>query len=147
MLTRRNALQTIAAVAALPALPADAESTGFTNDEAMVLKRLVDLIIPRTDTPGAADAGVDLLINANPVLREGIVKLGGKKFLALSLAEQNAALQQMADTPFFKMLKDRTIDLYYTTREGLAVELGYQGNVPLATFPGCTHPEHQKMDW
>ena len=146
MPTRRDALRVIAAGAAIPILPvAQTASPGFfTKDELFVLARLVDLIIPRTDTPGAADAGVHLLVDGNEILRAGIASLGGTKFLELSVQDQHAALAKISDSEFFKALKDATIEGYYSTREGLVQELGYQGSVPLASFPGCTHPEHQK---
>ena len=44
---------------------------------------------------------------------------------------------------FFKMLKDMTIDAYYSTRDGLERELGWKGLTPMHEFKGCTHPEHQ----
>jgi hypothetical protein len=36
-----------------------------------------------------------------------------------------------------------TINGYYTTQIGLRQELGDDGQLFLAQFPGCTHPEHQ----
>ncbi len=44
----------------------------------------------------------------------------------------------------FKLLKDMTVDYYYSTEAGLVTELGYKGNTYLSDFPGCTHPEHMK---
>jgi hypothetical protein len=41
------------------------------------------------------------------------------------------------------MMKDMTIDRYYSSREGLSQELGWHGNTYLTEFKGCTHPEHQ----
>ncbi len=48
-----------------------------------------------------------------------------------------------AKAPFFKQLKDLTVDGYYTSKEGLAGELGWHGYTALAEFKGCTHEEHQ----
>ncbi len=161
MKTRRDALRVLTASVALPILPVSAAppaaATGaLSPEELAVLARLSDLIIPRTDTPGAADAGVPALIDAAASkkqalaseLREGIASLGGSDFLKLAPDEQTAALTRLASTPggFFQTLKDHVIDAYYSTREGLVTELGYQGSVPLASFPGCTHPEHQRLD-
>lgn len=161
MPTRRDALL---AIAALPALPLAAQTAAtphfFSDSDFAVLTRLCDLILPRTTTPGASDAGVPLSIDAtaahNPelgaTLRGGIADLGGAKFLALGAEAQNEEMRRISesakasDRAFFRALKDRVIDAYYSTREGLATELGYQGNVPLASFPGCTHPEHQRLD-
>ena len=161
MPTRRDALL---AIAALPALPLAAQTAVtpqfFSASDFAVLTRLCDLILPRTTTPGASDAGVPSMIDAESArraelgarLRGGIADLGGAKFLALSPEEQEAAMRRLAesantpDQAFFHALKDRVIDAYYSTREGLAIELGYQGNVPLASFPGCSHPEHQRLD-
>ena len=161
MPTRRDALL---AIAALPALPLAAQTAAtphfFSDSDFAVLARLCDLIIPRTNTPGAAEAGVPLLIDAvamhhaelGATLRGGIADLGGAKFLALGADEQNAEMRRISesanapDQAFFRALKDQVIDAYYSTREGLATELGYQGNVPLASFPGCTHAAHQRLD-
>src|SRR5215468_3652153 len=79
--TRRQVLVTIAASAAVPA--ASAQSAFLTAAETEWLKALVDTIIPRTDTPGAVDAGVpkfiDMRLAANPRLAEdfriGMMKL------------------------------------------------------------------------
>src|SRR4051812_19714702 len=59
--TRRDALVTIAALAA--ASTADAQTSFLTQPELDWLKVLVDIIIPRTDTPGASDAGVPVFID------------------------------------------------------------------------------------
>jgi hypothetical protein len=44
----------------------------------------------------------------------------------------------------FQTIKDATIDRYYSTEAGLVEEFGYKGGTFLASFPGCTHPEHGK---
>jgi hypothetical protein len=41
------------------------------------------------------------------------------------------------------LIKDLTIDGYYSSLEGLVGELGWKGNTYLPEFKGCTHPEHQ----
>ena len=38
----------------------------------------------------------------------------------------------------------RTITGYYTSEIGLHQELGDDGQMVLAEYKGCTHPEHQK---
>ncbi|MBM3795280.1 MAG: hypothetical protein FJW31_14700 [Acidobacteria bacterium] len=48
-----------------------------------------------------------------------------------------------AEDPFFKQLKDLTVDAYDASREGLAQEFGWHGYTALAEFKGCTHKEHQ----
>ncbi len=159
--TRRDALEVLAVGGAFPpGVRAAGAPASFTPDEFAVLSRLADLILPRTDTPGAADAGVPASIDQaaahdealRATLREGIASLGGLRFLALSEADQVAALRRIGgeggapEAPFFRALKGQVIDAYYSTKEGLVTQLGYQGNVPLAEFPGCTHPEHQRLD-
>jgi hypothetical protein len=136
----------------------------FTAAEFENLTVLVDLIIPRTDTPGASDAGVPKIIDstlaAHPIMRRGwreglrwaekaAQRSGQKQFAALAQNEQLAILRGASEekkTPggrFFSLLKDATVDAYYSTREGLQAELGWNGNTYLPEFKGCTHPEHQ----
>ena len=154
--TRREVLVTIAALAATT--PADAQPVLLTAAEFECLKALADTIIPRTDTPGAADAGVpaqiDRRLAANPQLaqtfRGGIAALDadarsrfGAAFSALTAQQKIDLLTPRANDPFFHMAKDMTVDAYYATREGLSEELGWHGNTFLTEFKGCTHPEHQ----
>jgi len=128
------------------------------------VEALSELIIPRSDTPGAKDAGVALLIDraivANPSLvlsyRAGIADLNalandsyGKTFTSLAEEQQITLLLPLSlETgsslgKFFALVKNMTVDAYYKTEAGLKTELGWHGNTYLASFPGCDHPEHQ----
>ena len=155
--TRREALLTIAALSA-PS-PAESQPAFLTPAELDWLKPLVDAIIPRTDTPGASDAGVPAYIDrrlaASPQLagafRTGMKAMDsdaqsrfGTVFPALTPSQQIELLTPRAEDPFFRMVKGLTVDGYYTSREGLADELGWHGNTFLTEFKGCTHPEHQR---
>ena len=134
----------------------------FTDAEFATLSVLVDLIIPRTDTPGARDAKAHQIIDAGvrpqrrDAWRSGLALMDrqaqgaeGKPFREAGPQTQVRLLQEASASPtseagvFFKLLKDATIDAYYSTREGLVQELGWSGNTYLPEFKGCTHPEHQ----
>ena len=126
----------------------------FDAPQLQLLGELADRIIPRTDTPGASDAGVPLLIDRIATRRAESAKQW-KDMLAWFSAqgknpdERLAVLKTISaesgtqGARYFKMLKDATIDQYYSTKEGLQQELGWNGNTFLAEFKGCTHPEHQ----
>ena len=143
-----------------PAIPPYAPKT-FTAAEGAIVSRIVDLIIPATDTPGALAAGVPQYIDnvaaANParrgVIGEGVIwmeahsrSLHGKAFLELAADQQISLLTSAEDdvegARFFRAMKDLTVDGYYTSYPGLVEELGYRGNQMLASFPGCTD-EHR----
>ena len=126
----------------------------FDGPQLQLLAELADRIIPRTDTPGAADVGVPLLID-RVAARGGPQSQAWKELLAW-FASQGATPEARlavltsistetgtAGARYFKMLRDATIDQYYATKEGLQQELGWVGNTYLPEFPGCTHPEHQ----
>lgn len=166
MPSRRKAIGTlVAAATALPAAaqhahqlvqvkrPALPQPKVFDAAELKALAALVDVILPRTDTPGASDAGVHLLIDelaaAVPARVEAwracLAWFDAAAFASLTPAEQNAKMRKATEEApeHFKLLKDTTIDLYYRTREGLGMELGWNGATYLPEFRGCTHPEHQ----
>ena len=135
-----------------------AKPVAFTAEELALTAVLVDLIIPRSDTPGASDAGVPFILDAvaakNAAFKKqwlaGLQWLNdGRNFQSLPHEQQVAILtpasmeRTSAGGKFFKLAKDSTIDAYYSTRDGLMVELGWHGNTFLKEFKGCTHPEHQ----
>ncbi len=135
-----------------------AKPVAFSADELALTAVLVDLIIPRSETPGASDAGVPLILDAvaakNAAFKKqwlaGLQWLNeGRTFRSLTQEQQVAILTPVsrettsAGGKFFKLAKDSTIDAYYSTREGLISELGWHGNTFLKEFKGCTHPEHQ----
>src|SRR3954467_15474072 len=124
MLTRRQAaLVTIAGAASL-----QAQTPSFLSSAELAwLAALVDTIIPRTDTPGASDAGVPTFIDrrlaANPALtevfRSGMKSLDadaqarfGAAFPAVSPEQQIVLLTSRQDEPFFTTLKGLTVDGY-----------------------------------
>ena len=145
------------------AAPAATGPAYFSRADWETVSKLADLIIPRTDTPGAVDAGVphwiDYHVAHAPDLQEkfkqGLAYLdeqahtvNGSSFAALTEQQQTAILQALstdADTAksgFFKTIKDLTIDGYYSSEKGLVAELDFKGNTFRPSFPGCTHPEH-----
>ena len=155
--TRRDVLVTIAALAA--PLPAAAEPAFLAAAELAFLTAIADAIIPRTDTPGASDAGVPAAIDRRlaasaPLAERFRVGMGaidhdaqarfGKGFAELTAPQQAELLTPRVDDPFFRMMKGLTVDAFYASKEGLAGELGWHGNTFLAEFKGCTHPEHQR---
>ena len=183
MQTRREALKIIGAVGVTCAFPfsanelygqhvhdhgalqeAQPSATKFFNPaQLLIISRLADLIIPPTDTPGAAAAGVpayiDLVVNEDPGLqttfRDGLPRLdtissskfNGAAFLLLTEPQQIEILTALSeatgeDGAFFHALKNLTADGYYTSRIGLMQELGYNGDAVLAAFPQSTIPEH-----
>ena len=138
------------------------------QDEAVVT--LTELIIPQTDTPGAKVARVNRFIDAvlrdaRPADRDSFLRglawmdersraLFGKDFLGATAAEQTSLLTRLSKEAnpdgedrigieFFEAIKSMTINGYYTSQIGLRQELGDDGQLFLAQFPGCTHPEHQ----
>ena len=136
----------------------------LTGHELAVVSRLADLIIPPSETQGAVAAGVPKYIDGALVLnpemqarfREGVPALdraakqkSGKLFLELTEPQQVELLKPICaradkmemkpvEVVFFRAVKAMTADGYYTSQIGLEQELGYQGNVALASFPGCT---------
>ncbi len=140
-----------------PAIPPYAPKT-FSAAEGAIVSRIVDLIIPATDTPGALAAGVPQYIDnvaaTNPtrhrLIAEGLTWIEAQSrsvhdhsFIELELEQQiallTAAEKDTERAPFFRAMKDLTVDGYYTSYSGLVEELGYRGNQMLASFPGCTH--------
>ena len=159
--TRREALVTIAGAAACgsfadgPLRAAPYEPKTFSEGELRLVTLLVDMILPPSDTPGAAAAGVDRIIDqdlaANEKRREiflkGLKLLEQAAFSGKSEEDRVRLLTEYSEAPdergeFFKALKDMTIDGYYSTEIGVVQELGYQGNTYLREFPGCQHEEH-----
>ena len=176
MKTRRQALLSLAAAGAIPAqaqhehagsLPAPLPTAPkyFSGADFRTLAILVDLILPRSETPGASDAGVHFYIDeaaaTRPDLRatfragldwldQEARRAQGQPFAALTGEEQSAILRRASEAAgreegrFFRTLKDLTIEGFYSSRAGLVEELGWHGNTFVADFQGCTHPEHQE---
>jgi len=140
--------------------PLPTKFKAFNPAEFALVSRMVDLIIPATDTPGALGAGVpfyiDLLAASSnsllAVLRSGLQWLAGLRFLSLSEAQQIAVLETVSRNAesgddgdperFWRAIKSMTADGYYTSKIGLRDELGYKGNTVLDRFPESTVPEH-----
>jgi hypothetical protein len=131
----------------------------FNTADLATVGALAETIIPRTKTPGALDAKVHELIDetistskaAQAQWRKGLAevdalskKLYKKSYTALEAADQAAVMTELAaKSKFFETLKNSTIDAYYSTKEGLMTELGWNAALPMPEFKGCTHPEHQ----
>jgi len=134
---------------------------------------LAEMILPADDDPGANYAKVgdyiDFVIFSaqefEPSLQrewtEGLAFLDresykqfNKPFRLASDADRTKLLTEIslperdpnAHHPgyqFFQLVKDMTVEGFYTSKIGLIDVLKYQGMNYMAEFPGCTHPEHQ----
>jgi Gluconate 2-dehydrogenase subunit 3 len=141
----------------------------FNAGQMALITTVSELIIP-TDahSPGARDADVpqfiDLMISESSAETKklwtdglaAIDKLSREKnqaeFNKATNEQQVALLTEISknemkpvtlEERFFKEIKNRTIDGYYTSKIGITQELNYKGNTYLKEFKGCTHPEHQ----
>jgi hypothetical protein len=126
--------------------------TYFRQAAYQLLSELCERIVP-----GAREAAVpeliDLLAGENEdygrQLSGGLMWLDaacadryGNPYLACAAAEQEQMLDDIASQTenaggvFFAVLRDLTLDGYFTSRAGIEY-LGYRGNGALPEFPGC----------
>jgi hypothetical protein len=130
----------------------------FTQEESQLLDQLMEMIIPAdSHSPGAHEASTnlfaDLLVaNSSEAVkkqwREGI-RLIREQAVGSSLANALRGAAANEENPntdlerFFVLLKQMTVNGYYTSTTGIHKDMEYVGNTYLAAFPECTHPEHQ----
>jgi len=144
----------------------------FKPDEFKTVESLTELIIPTDDAPGAKEAQVaryiDFVVSAaaefQPSLQvewaQGLKLLDSlsrenhqRAFYEISVEDREALLMAMSvperqsgttheGFEFYRLVKDMTVEGFYTSRVGLVDVLGYKGLAFLSEFPGCTHPEH-----
>jgi hypothetical protein len=130
---------------------------------------LSELIIPRTDTPGAKAALVNRFVDAvledvdEPERKQflrGLAwmdarsqELFGAEFLKTAPEQQaalltilssgrNKALEDQIGVEFFEAIKGLTITGYYTSEVGMKQELKDDGQMFFGELTGCTHTEH-----
>ncbi len=154
--------------------PSAAGSWQFLSaPEGSVLDAIVDRIIPRTDTPGALDAGVSAFIDTmlaefyqdkeKSLLREGLAKADadaqaahGTGFAALTPDQQDEILRQYDgdayaegrsrdDKHFFRLLKELTVLGFCTSEVGATEFLRYDP-VP-GQYKGCIPFEEVGVTW
>lgn len=165
MSSRRDLLQIGAALTATAAgaqehshpsdketAPAKKQARFFKPAEMDLLAKLVDHIIPRSDTPGAADAQVHYYIDwqcftsprRGAQLRKDLAWIQKQKFTNSDQVALLTSWSKSTGEPrrVFQTIKDLTIDGYYGTKEGLQLELGWNANTFVREFKGCTHKEH-----
>ena len=122
------------------------ESDDFILDDGQreTVARVSDIIIPRTDTPGAIDVGVPAFIDvmlrdcykkpAQDTFLMGVQDLGRNNFLSLSPDQQMAALKQVeasstpnaSNPPFWQIIKEVTLLGYFTSEAGIKASFDYQ---------------------
>lgn len=145
----------------------------FTADEANLLDAIVERIIPKTDSPGAKDAGVPSFIDTmmaefyqdkeKNILREGLKTVEAdakaahsKSFASLSPEQQDELLtkydkeaydenRKSEDTHFFRTLKELTVLGFFTSEVGATEFLKYDP-VP-GNYVGCVPYEQVGAAW
>jgi hypothetical protein len=144
----------------------------FNPDDFRTVEILAAMIIPTDDAPGAKEAQVanyiDFVVFSaaefEPLLQrkwiDGLAFLGresqkqfNKSFREVDEADRTRLLTDMSAPErdpkakhegfaFFSVVKDMTVEGFYTSKIGLIDVLDYRGMNYMPDFPGCTHPEH-----
>ena len=146
---------------------ADWKPKFFTGNEAQIVTAVADIIIPKTDTSGALDAGVPAFIDAvladvydadaqarfhaGCVEFEAAVKAGGQAFLDQDIAARTATVKRSLETalagehehrPFILVARELTLLGFYTSQPGITENMQYEA-VPTA-FHGCVPVSQMK---
>jgi len=145
----------------------------FKPPQFRAVEVLAEMILPTDDQPGAKKALVGNYIDFvvfsarefEPSLQQAWLdglayvdreskKRFGKPFALASDTDRTALLTEMSAPErdpraqhegygFFRLVKEMTVEGFYTSKVGLIDVLDYQGMNYVSEFPGCTHPEHQ----
>ncbi len=140
----------------------------FSAAEMALLDQLSEIILPADEHSGGSRAArvnryIDVLVSESGVdtqdrWQEGLHEVErqatdsfGNPFVSCTPEQQQTLVARLASGEehpktagerFFVLLKQATVDGYYSSKIGIHDELEYQGNTALAEFTGCTHPEH-----
>ena len=144
----------------------------FNADEFRTVEILAAMIIPTDDAPGAKEAQVANYIDFVVFSAAEFEPLLQKRWIdGLAFIERESQMQfrksfreadeadrvrlltdmsaperdaeaQHEGIAFFSLVKDMTVEGFYTSKIGLIDVLDYQGMNYMADFSGCTHPEH-----
>ena len=153
-----DAMRGMQAAQATPTAPAYTLQF-FSDEESRLLDQLMEMIIPADDhSPGAHEARTNLFADLMVATSDAAVKKQWQD--GIRLMREEAAGSSLADAlrraaaneenpttdleRFFVLLKQMTVNGYYTSATGIHGEMEYIGNTYLAAFPECTHPEHQE---
>jgi hypothetical protein len=114
----------------------------FTAAQYAVVAEVADIIIPRTETPGAKDAGVPQALDALMInwasrerqaqFRKLVDEMGGTGLMKLASAQRVEAVRAFDaeklgawDEPYVKF-KELVLTLYYLSEAGATKELRYE---------------------
>ena len=132
---------TLASGVAVPAFAAIGTARFFTPEELAIVAGYAEVIVPRTDTPGARDAGVPealdgLMANwaseprkaefralVERIAAAGVVLPGSPA--QIEAARSFDAAQMTAD-PVYRRFKELVLTLYYLSQPGATRELRYE---------------------
>ena len=124
----------------------------MTRDEAMLTEIIVDILNPRTETPGASDALVHRFIDEmldgyfdpreQKTVRNGLKELQETGFSDLSndkrievLKDLSGKVGQGSSESFFQIIRSMTLLGYFTSEVGATQALAYDP-IP-GTYEGC----------
>jgi gluconate 2-dehydrogenase gamma chain len=133
----------------------------LTEDQGILVSQVAEVIIPKTDTPGAKDAGVpgfidvllkdcyskeeqDNFLSALAAFDEEAKKASGDAFIDMDADEQTAFVKKTHDEaikakaekrPFILMMKELTMLGFFTSKPGATEVLQYVA-VP-GSYKGC----------
>lgn len=131
---------------------------GFSKDEDALITRIAEMIIPKTDVPGATDVLVNRFIDTaihkvysaedKKAFMDGLPAINiasntahSKNFMDLNASQQTEVLQSLADASkkddnhIFGKLKELTLVGFFTSEAGMKQALKYD---PIPTeYNGC----------
>ena len=145
----------------------------FDESQAGLVMEVAEHIIPKTDTPGAKEAGVHIFIDSfikhcvpaalQNVIPEGLLNLENKSqsryqknFLETSREEQVAVLTEIAEEdygreqegevpPFFRTMKQLTLMGYFNAEKGATEALAFV-DIP-GDYEPCIPLEEGQKAW
>lgn len=151
-----------------PRLLRDYQPKFFEAADFAALQSFTEILIPTDETPGAREARcahfIDFLLHASERAAPDLTAQWRAAMSALGKAgfhdadtTQRAALVEAMSRPerepaathpaysAYRLIKQQNTFAFYTSRAGMIESLDYRGNTYNATFPACTHPEHQTL--